>query len=435
MIARVLGAIRGLVGGRAMRSTLSLVAGSALAKIVGLLAMPVLTRLYSPQDFGRVSVFISVTTIIGAVLSLRYVVALPLPRSSFRARTLLLINLVFIATGLVLTSAVLFCLATFFGHKLLDSGSDGFWLAYWWLIPVGSGGIAIYELTTMWATRDRRYREISISQVWQSITGTSAKIIGGALLPGSLSLVAGQVAQQSGGVFRLLPDLASSARRGLKYFRPSHFTAVIYRYSEFALYKLPAHFTYSLSAQTPILFSSNLWGASVTGQLGLAFQAIALPLALISQNASRVYYAELARIGTSDRQKALGLTKHMALRLSALGIAIGVSIFFAAPPVFQALFGQEWRSAGDFARALAIYIPFQFVASPLINAYNIYGNQRNVLFVHLVRMVLAVSVFVLSGQLGLGAVETIYIYSLVVSLDYAVVCLNVVRLIRGPQGE
>ncbi len=307
---------------------------------------------------------------------------------------------------------------------------DDFWLKYWWLIPVGATGFAFYELLTMWATREKKYAVISRSQVWQSVSGTAVKVSGGFLLPGPLSLVLGQLVQQSGGILGMLSSYLKALKQASLEYRLQHLLLVFKRYLEFAYYKLPSHFIYGFAAQTPILFSSYMWGSSTTGQLGLAFQAIALPLMLISQNASRVYYAELAAISKGDRAAALKLTKYMAARLFGIGLVIGMLLFAIAPMAFVIAFGKTWTEAGELARALSIYIPFQFVASPLIMAYNIYGNQRQVLILHCIRAALVTSVFFACHTMNLGALSTIYIYSIVISLHYSFVFFDVVRSIR-----
>ncbi|MFK3844664.1 oligosaccharide flippase family protein [Stenotrophomonas sp. NPDC078853] len=410
---------------------MSLILGSAAAKAIGLAVMPVLTRLYDPADFGRLSLYVSVTTIIGSVLTLRYVVALPIPTSAFRARALLLLNTILIVgmtAAMLLISLVLLKTGA---SDLLLGRLDGFWTHYWWLVPIGGAGFASYELLTMWATREKQYSAISRSQVWQTISGTVFKVAGGFYAPGPLSLIVGQLVQQSGGILGILKSYFRAIRKSAASFTPRHLSLVFLRHLEFAYYKLPSHFIYSLAAQTPIIFSSYMWGSSTTGQLGLAFQAIAVPLMLISQNASRVYYAELAATGRRDCETALKLTRYMAVRLFAIGLLIAAGIFIVAPSIFTLAFGNNWLEAGEFARALSIYIPFQFVASPLIMAYNIYGNQKQVLALHCIRAALVVGVFAICYRIGLSAISTIYVYSVVISAHYTFVFFDVVRSIRN----
>lgn len=413
------------------RATAALIMGGTAAKAISLLSMPVLARLYSPEAFGLLAFFTSATTVVGSVLTLRYVVALPIPKSDRRAAALLLLNCL-----LILSLSTLFAVAMFGASKITAPGTNpvgnlDFWRRYWWLIPLGAAAFALYETVSMWATREKRYGLLSRSQVAQTLSGTAVKLVGGFVSPGPLALVAGQIVQQSGGILGMMRSAISSFLRAVKGYRPRHIRYVAFRYTEFPVYKLPSHFIYSLSAQAPVLFSTYMWGASVTGQLGVAFQAISLPVTLVSQNAGRVYYAELASIGRSNPRRAAELTKYLAARLLIVGIVAGTFIYAFAPLVFDAVFGREWSLAGDIARAMAVAVPAQFVASPLIMAYNIYGNQRQVLVIHSTRAVIVFSVFPLCHYMGLDAVSTIYFYSAAISLHYFSVCYRISKIMRG----
>jgi len=427
MWTKLLRVLSDLKSNRVLKGAISLIMGSAIAKGIGLAVMPILTRMYSAEDFGRLSLFVSVTTIAASLLTFRYVVALPIPSSRIRARHLLLLSVTLGAITAVLIGLVLAIAVYVFGQ----GSADGFWRAYWWLVIVGAIGAAGYELATMWATRRQQYHAISTSQVWQMLSGSATKLVGGFFGLGSVGLILGQVMQQSGGLAGLARPMLSSLRRALKEFNGRYLLAVAARYSDFPKYKMPAHFVYAYAAQAPVIMASYLWGASSTGQLGLAFQSMALPISLISQNASRVYYAELSKIGRGNPSAALELTRYMGVRLFGVGSLLGIGIFALAPMLFSLVFGQAWAEAGELARAMAIFIPFQFVASPLIMAYNIYGDQRRVLITHFIRAALVSMVFVLSYFLGLSLLKTIYIYAVVISVHYLLICRNVVKEISA----
>src|SRR5690554_194839 len=125
---------------------LTLLAGSAAGKIVGLLSIPILTRLYSPEDYGALSIFVSVVTILGPFATLKYTSSLPLPRL-----TALALNLVVLILFLILANTLLMCLL------FLVGGRSVFMLAgapelhkWWWLIVFCVMASALYELLNLW---------------------------------------------------------------------------------------------------------------------------------------------------------------------------------------------------------------------------------------------------------------------------------------------
>ena len=58
--------------GRLIRAVALLVTGSAFGQLLVLVASPLLTRLYSPDDFGVLGVFSALLGLFGTAVCLRY---------------------------------------------------------------------------------------------------------------------------------------------------------------------------------------------------------------------------------------------------------------------------------------------------------------------------------------------------------------------------
>ena len=67
--------------------------GTVLAQALGILAMPIITRLFAPDVFGLAAVFSSITAIIGVVACLRYEIAIMLPENHAEAVNILGVSL------------------------------------------------------------------------------------------------------------------------------------------------------------------------------------------------------------------------------------------------------------------------------------------------------------------------------------------------------
>ena len=77
-------------------NVLKLVTGSVIAQGLGVLAAPVIARLFAPEAFGVAALFVSITGIIGVVACLRYELAIMLPKTDEEAANLLGISLFFV---------------------------------------------------------------------------------------------------------------------------------------------------------------------------------------------------------------------------------------------------------------------------------------------------------------------------------------------------
>ena len=90
--AKLLAAKQRLSGGSSgsvFKGMATLALGSGMAKIIGLLSIQVLTRIYSPEDFGLLSVFTAMLLILTPLMTLRYELAVPLPSRDGAAMTLM----------------------------------------------------------------------------------------------------------------------------------------------------------------------------------------------------------------------------------------------------------------------------------------------------------------------------------------------------------
>lgn len=136
---------------------ITLAMGAGLARIVGIASIPILTRLYSPDDYGVLAVYTSIVTVLVPILTFRYVTAIPLPKTDAMAFNLFVLCAKLIALGTLLIALTL----GLFGHTVLGWFSMEELAPYWWLIAIGVMGTASYELFSMWATRKKDYKVIT----------------------------------------------------------------------------------------------------------------------------------------------------------------------------------------------------------------------------------------------------------------------------------
>ncbi len=67
------------------KNVLTLMTGSTLSQAIPIAISPILTRLYTPEDFGLYAIFIAIITIFGTIVSGRYELAIMLPENDEHA--------------------------------------------------------------------------------------------------------------------------------------------------------------------------------------------------------------------------------------------------------------------------------------------------------------------------------------------------------------
>ena len=142
-----------------------LASGIGLTQILYLAITPVLTRLYTPEDFGILAVFGATAAVWGVVSSLRYEYSIPLPEDSDLAASLLVVG----AFVLGVQSVVGLALTILFGASICRSLNVPELAPWIWLLPFDILVGGLYGLFYMWALRLKAYRPIATSKVTQGL--------------------------------------------------------------------------------------------------------------------------------------------------------------------------------------------------------------------------------------------------------------------------
>lgn len=413
-------------GGSIFRNMVVLVSGSVVARGIALATMPVITRIYTPDHMGVLSVFTSMTEILIPLGTLRYSAAIPLPKKDGTAANLFALCMVLLVTVSLVTGFVFW----FFAPILLQWFSMPELLPFWWLVVPTIAGAGIYEVLSVWAMRDKSFKALSISIVWQSALSSGVKIGLGLLGFKPLGLLIGQVMSQMSGCTSLTASFYPRLKAALRQVSVKRMIFVLKRYADFPTFRLPSQFLLAFSASAPLLFSAMLFGKETTGQLGLALTTIALPIALFGNTTGQAYYAEIAKIGPKNPDKIRQITKSVTRKLFFAAIPPFLLLLLAGPWLFTIVFGKAWGEAGLFARILSVYLLSQFVSNPLMNVLNIFNRQRLFLGFNVARSVLILIIFGIAWLLSLNASVTIVLYSVFLTIHYLFISKTIIGVIK-----
>lgn len=409
-----------------IKSIIILASGSGAAKVISLVSIPIITRLYTPEQFGVYTLFVSIILILSPFASFRYAAAIPLPKRGEVALSLLVISI----TSLLFTSLIASCILFFYSKSIFSFLSVPQLTPFWSLLVLGFLGTGIYETLCSWAIRSRNFKSIATTNINQALSGAVSKILLALLGFERVGLLVGQVLNQAGGSFSLAKSACSDIGKikGRRISRRNVIFSMRY-FSEFPAFRLPSQILLTLSMQAPALFMASMYGAEAAGQLGLALMALTLPVALIAQTTGQAYYAEISKIGRKNNLEILRLTKFLAKKLTLLGLFPTIILAALGPMMFALFFGEQWRDAGVYSSILSIYLLSQFVANPISNALNVFKQQRKLLTINFVRLLLTGSVFLVSAYMGFSPKKAIAIYSVVLTVHYIGTSIAVIRTI------
>lgn len=400
--------------------------GNVTAKLIGIIAAPIITRLYTPEDYGIFSVFLSVVGVVGSLATLRYAVTIPIAKEEKLADNIL--KLCFLIT--LSLSIVWFIGIALFGKFFTVQFSAEQLQPYLWLMPVVFLGKGVYEALNNWAVRTRKFRLITRTKVSQGVSSAGVKISLGAMGVTPLGLFLGHIAQEAAGITSLFSKLVQLKPELLKTFSWSGIKYAAKRYKKFPLVQSWSQLLLALGTQLPVLLIGAFYGVEVVGIFGLAQNMINMPMDLIGQSVAQVYYAEISKYGKNNPKKIYKLSVSIIKKLFWVGlIPIGLLIAFG-PWVFKLVFGPEWLDAGVYARFLSILILTRFISSPIANIFNVYEKQSLQLTLNIVRVVLVFVVFYTSNLFNLSALNSIGIYSILMTVYYAFLTIIVLRVVK-----
>ena len=414
--------------GAIFRNMAKLATGAGIARVIALLTAPVITRIYTPEHFGVLLVFTALTGMMVPFGTLRYSMAIPLPKNDGLATNLMVLCLVF----LLPVSVLVFVLFWLFAPAVLGLLGMEQLMPWWWLIPLAIAGTGLYELLSNWAVREKAFGPLAKTQVWQKIIGSVVKIGMGLAGFKPLGLLIGQIFTQAGGIFSLIRAFRKKLTDNLRFVKRKRINFLFQRFSEFPKYRLPSQVLMSFATKVPLLFFAWHFGSEITGYFGLAMIILMLPMSLFGQTTGKAYYGEIAKIGRKDPEKILKVTKNITKRLFLISLPPFFILLLFGPWLFQTVFGEVWRESGVFASILAINLLTMFVANPVTHALTVMGRQLYYLQINTIRLFLVLAVFFMAYMLNLNPYLSLLAYSLAMSLHRSFVYFRILQIIKSP---
>lgn len=342
-----------------IKGVATLASAAAGGQLVLVLVSPLLTRLYTPEQFGVLAIFSSMLGVIVVVSSLRYELAIPLARSHQNGKSLLSIalgiNCLFAALTLALVSLLRGRVAEFAGVPGLTN--------FLWLLPIAVLCMGSYRSLNFWAVRNKNYRRIAVTKISQSISNVLIQVSGGLVGLGTLGLLLGQVAGHAVGVVSLSRGLTLNVFLLIKSANRPRIGVLLKEYSRFPKYDVPASFINVVSNELPQLMFAVLFSPAVAGFCLLAQRVLASPLNLFGQAVAQVLYGNTAE--AIAKGSLGGMVSKVVFSLAGIIVVPSITIFFIGPEIFSFVFGESWREAGEIASILMMGIAAQFVYSPV----------------------------------------------------------------------
>ncbi len=397
-----------------LSSLLILAAGSTSARIVTLLALPILTRLYQPQDFGVLALFTSIVAIVAPMATFRFNQAIPLALSGQSAACLAALSML----GTTVMVVLLIPVGLIAAHWPAMASMVEPVLPYWPLVLIGLYAAVIFDIVYFAGIRRQLNSEISQAYLARSVLGTLVKIGAGLIGMGPVGLVTGQIVQLSGGGTFILRKLRGRLRRRFEKLSWRALRATARRYRAYPTIIMPSSLTLALGMQMPIFMITALYDAHTVGLFAFATTVMALPINVLNQTLGNAYYGEISRIKRSGDGSIIALTLKLIIVICSIGLVFAIAAHFLIAPVAAFVLGEEWRVAGVYMSYMAMYAGAQIASAPLMNLFLL--QERHWLFalLGLARLGIVLGVWLLLSRMQFSADQGVLILSLALLAFY-----------------
>jgi O-antigen/teichoic acid export membrane protein len=405
------------------RNVMTLMTGTTLSQVITFGITFILTRLYDQSDFGVLTTFISIGTILSIVSCLSYELTIVLPENDEEAANLFGLSVLLCIAMCLLTS-----IALIFFYRPITAIYNEPKLSDWlWLLPISQGAMGFYQACNYWSTRKKSFKRLAISRVSQSVFASGVQLGGGYIKPVSAGgLVVGQTfGQIAASLILLLQIFRDDGKILRKSFSLTMMKLLAKRYGKFPIYSAPLLFTNTLALQCPSLILLYYFTADDVGMYGICYKVLATPLFLIGTSMAQVFFPKAAEAKLSgDLAK---LIRKLFFHLVKIGIVPLILFMIFAPKLFL-LFGSSWEPAGVYARWLAPWFFFQFLSSPLTHVFYVLERQSLLLGWNVLLLTSRIAVIVIGGwyhnplltMILLGATSAV-IYGILIVMIFSLV--------------
>jgi len=409
--------------GSFIRNVVTLMTGTIFAQALMILVAPILTRLYSPDDFGVYALFTSIASIITVFACLSYDFAIVLPEQDKDAANVLGLSILACLGVCGLTLLIV----AFFHNQVTNLFNAPNLSICLWFIPLSVLGAGLFKAFNYWSTRRKQFKRLAARQITQS-TITSATQIGIGVTsyvgPGGLisGLIIGQLVATGRLAWQIGKDEGKFLKLSISY---KNLKRMAIRYKKFPLYNSWSGLFNTASTMLPALLLGYFFNPAVVGFYALGQRVLSLPMGVIGGSIAQVFYPRATK---AERDGDLSIvTLDMFERLLAIGFVPLMLIVIVAPDLFTLVFGERWWTAGQYVRWLSLWLFFQFISSPLSTIYYVKGRQRALLLFNVVMFLMRFLVIIVGGSRG-DVILTIFLLGLIGAISYCFFTIYITSL-------
>ncbi len=349
---------------------------TVFGQALGILTLPVKSRLYTDFDYAHLLVFVVVTNTITVFSSGRYDILIPSLKEDKDATNMVWLALSFLVSSFLVSFIILFICYHF-----------GLWYDYLedsiYFVPVFIFLLAhivsmtIIRISTYILNRIELYNVIATSRILTGIL-VAVFIIGFGFLNIEEGLVFGTFLGTFLGGF----IMCVRAFQKVNWTRPkfSEIKALAIEHKDQFLFTSPNTFFVQFRENFVVTLIERYFGGTVLGSFSFARRLIKQPIILLGSAVGEVYIKKSSKLYNTNPEALRKNAKMLILGMLLISIPMILVLVLFGPQLFAFFFGEKWRFAGKIAYLLSPLIPALLATSPLSYIIVLTKKQRVFMF-------------------------------------------------------
>ena len=386
-----------------------LLSTGVLTAAITALSLPIIARLYSPEELGTYQLFISIVLVFSSVSSFKYELAIVLPRR--RYQSLIVIRIALLSTFI---STILYGLIFYFFSEIVLSYFNATeLLVVAWMIPIGVGLNGLVQMLQMCLVYKGDFSQLSYNKGSQAVINNGMNIGLGQYNASFTTLIVSYI---SSNLFIIL--MASARCKNLLNSRRSLSFSLLFRYAKkygkFPTLNTTNTILNNVSINLPVFVLSRHFNMEVVGIYMMANRLLDMPISLVSGALSQVFTkfaADDYKI-SPDQLKNRYLNTLKKLAIVSIVFILGVGLLSLVG--VDILLGDEWEKVNTIMLILGLSKCAQLMNSPLASTLSIVNRQE----IGLMLLFIFLPIRYISLTFSDDLFNTLFMYSIATMIFY-----------------
>ena len=377
-----------------LANVIKLGSATILGQILGFIVTPILSRLYTPADFGIYQLFLSIMVFIAIISSLSYYGAINLPKKHEDGAGIVLLCLFLIVITSLFTTIFFFVFSGYIGQVLNAPGLS----SYLFLLPVAILCNSIAYVLALWLSRKEEFGTVAKANLFSSITGKATSVSAGIISPSPFGLIFGTIIND----FTIVLITLKKTIPDFHYFQKVSLNDIKQQakeYKNFPKYVAVTNLANAASGSITPFFLMLFFSPIIVGYYAMAQMTINAPLKLIGNSLGSVFYQK-ACIEKNLNGSVKNIVKTVHTRLISMGMFPCLLIMIMGPELFTFILGAQWTIAGLYAQIFMPWFFVMFISVPINAIYSVLEMQQISLRFTVVLLISRIIMLLIGGYSG-----------------------------------